>query len=320
MVWRKERGTTGKGKGSIKIETKKESITLKEAEFYLGITVDETLLLMLGEKEIGRCGITKLEDKKEIYLEWIEIYEKFQGKHYLRPALLAISDYYHVDTLILDANDELVGIYEHLGATKTSYDDFREMYSLSLSAETLRNAKITPLFNGDKSKERAGVSGYDKSKKLVEIHMGQGNCYLPVEDNIWHEYQLVDKDGEIIVESSCFENINKAKEAAYRQYPGVEFDIIDLTEKWYVELASSYTKRIKELHPAFKVSNIILDMSELYLSRSPEDWYTFIPFEYKGVKWVYRETAGGDWIEKITGKEKVKTEGMNYVKGGRRGR
>lgn len=152
----------------------------------------------------------------------------------------------------------------------------------------------------------------DKKKKMVSLIKEIGFCYLPDNDEM-HEYQLVNKNGDVLFESSCFESREKAILSAKKIFPGVDFEVIDLTEKWYIKLAEAYRTRIKNLHPSFKETNIILDMSKLYYSRTPNDWYTFIPFEYNGTQWNYRETASGEWIEKSARDKEVEKKITNSM-------
>lgn len=123
-----------------------------------------------------------------------------------------------------------------------------------------------------------------------------GKCTFPVsyEDDM-HEFALCDGQGKLL-HTGYFVNIDIARQSAERNFPGNDYLVKDLTEEWYIEIANYYCRRIKKLHPSFKISLIELDLSKMYYSRSLNDWYTFIPFSYKGVAWDYRETASEDWI------------------------
>lgn len=112
-----------------------------------------------------------------------------------------------------------------------------------------------------------------------------------------HEFGII-VNGKC-VDSSYFASYQDAitKAALQIDYPYDE--IIDLTKKWYVDVATKYIQRIKKIHPSFKITSLKLDMTRLYYSRTAKDWYTYIPFQYKGTKWAYRENAKEDWIEKM---------------------
>lgn len=266
-------------------------ISIKEKDIYFGITVDNSFSLIMNGHEIGEGGVSKTNTSNEIYLEWIELFSDYQEKHLLRPALLAISDYFQSSSFVLEANEMNVDKYIHLGAEKVSYDDFREMHSLKLSVDSLRKDMQNRMIKNESDKE--------SSKKLVRLTDEIGYCYLPNNDES-HEYQLLNKKGEAMCDPSYFESKEKAILAAQKEYPGEAFSVIDLTEKWFIQQAENYRSHIKKLHPSFKKTSIILDMSEFLYSRSPNDWYTFIPFEHNGSQWNYRETASKEWIEKST--------------------
>lgn len=135
-------------------------------------------------------------------------------------------------------------------------------------------------------------------KKQICYPQGVGTLIVPIssEENM-HEFGLFDIAGNL-VKSSYFKDLDRAVLRAKEEYPSDAYTVKDLTEKWYIETALRYRKRIRQLHPSFRTSSIILDLSKMYYGRNPDNWYTFIPFTYKGVQWEYRESAGGDWIQK----------------------
>ena len=132
-----------------------------------------------------------------------------------------------------------------------------------------------------------------------------GICIVPVasEDDL-HEYSL-EKDGGRIT-TGMFSSMERAKKMVKEDYPNLEgYEVRDITEEWYVTKAFLYRNRIKELHPSFKKSDIILDVSRMIYSRSFNNWHTYIPFTYKGQEWKYIENAGGDGIEKVPCKKQA---------------
>lgn len=135
-------------------------------------------------------------------------------------------------------------------------------------------------------------------KKVVYFPDALGLCIVPVcSEEQMHEFGLFDEVGKRL-RTGYFCSMERALERKQEEFPGSNYSVKDLDEEWYVEKAQQYRGRIKELHPAFRKSEIILDMSELYYGRTPENWYTYIPFFYNGQRWVYRESAREDWIEK----------------------
>lgn len=128
-----------------------------------------------------------------------------------------------------------------------------------------------------------------------------GFCIVPeASADELHEYGLF-KDG-LRIDSGMFCSMERAKERLTDFYFETELEaceLRDLDEEWYVSTAIRYRDRIKELKPSLKKSNIILDMSRIIYNRRPENWYTYIPFSHNGQEWEYRETAGGDWVEKV---------------------
>lgn len=125
-----------------------------------------------------------------------------------------------------------------------------------------------------------------------------GYCIVPAdtEDKFepLHYFGLYDEDGNKLAEKP-FGSLNIAQERAKANFPDREYFVSDLTEEWYVLMAQEYRVRIKGLKPSFKLSSIVLDMSRLCYSRSPDNWYTVIPFQYNGVCWVYHESASTEW-------------------------
>ena len=139
-----------------------------------------------------------------------------------------------------------------------------------------------------------------EKKKVFYKDQCPGYCYVPVSsEEDMHEFGLYDEKGTE-VSTGYFANAETVMEKAVAYY-GCDkvFTVKDLTEEEYLAIALSHRNFIKKLHPSFKKSNIILDMTEKYISRCPEDWYTFIPFEYNGEKWCIRETAGTEWVERV---------------------
>lgn len=107
----------------------------REKQF--GISVDVAFDIKIDGLIIGEGGISKMTKNNTIYLEWIELYENFRGKCYLRKILQSISKCFHVNILVLESSAEYRNIYEHLGAVQVGYDDFREIWEYHLSADVL---------------------------------------------------------------------------------------------------------------------------------------------------------------------------------------
>lgn len=128
-----------------------------------------------------------------------------------------------------------------------------------------------------------------------------GKCIIPSceEDSELHEFGLYDENNNQ-VKTAHFTSLEIAVSKAQESFPEENYTVKDLTEEWYVKKALEYRMRIKKIHPSFKITNIVLDMSQLYYKRSPENWYTFIPFTYNGQTWNYRETASEEWIHKAS--------------------
>lgn len=113
-------------------------ISLKEADYNFGIRVDKTYSIMLSGKEIGKCAITEMVNDEETRLEWLEFDLEYRGKSLLRPTLLAIGEHLNVKNIFLEASESNVGLYEHLGGSKTYYDKNREIQEFKLSVNDLK--------------------------------------------------------------------------------------------------------------------------------------------------------------------------------------
>lgn len=134
--------------------------------------------------------------------------------------------------------------------------------------------------------------------KIIEFSGIPGKCVVPVcteEDR--HEFGLFDEDGKQVM-TSMFCSMDYAVQRAKEEFPDEDYTVRDLTEEWYISTAIRYRRRIKIIHPSFKLTKLVLDMSRMYYSRQPNDWYTCIPFEYGGNSWVYRETASEGWVHR----------------------
>ncbi len=111
-----------------------------------------------------------------------------------------------------------------------------------------------------------------------------------------HCFGLYDESGKKLT-TAYFPSYKIAVQRAKEEYAGKIFTVEDLDNKWLIETAGRYRVRIKQLHKSFKSAMLIMDMTNLYYSRTPENWYTVIPFTYKGKRYVYRENVKEDWIE-----------------------
>ncbi len=142
---------------------------------------------------------------------------------------------------------------------------------------------------------------YEKdSRKVVPVPGTMALCILRKRYDGFHDFQLLKKTGEVVVESSCFGSMEKAAEAAERDFPGVDYEIVDLTEKFYLGLAAGYLKRIKKLKPSFRKSAVLFDFRTIVYDRSINGWYTYFRFYHNGKEYEYRESSPGcDGIELV---------------------
>lgn len=116
-----------------------ENISLTEAssdEFDIGITVDHSFKLMSANKYIGHAHTNVLLDEN-ISLEWVEVDPAYRGKGYFRSVLLAIMNHFGKDKLVLEASEDPLEMYIHLGAVKKGYDDIREMTEMEICRNVL---------------------------------------------------------------------------------------------------------------------------------------------------------------------------------------
>lgn len=112
--------------------------TLIETPIDFGLTPDYTFLIYKDEEEIGQGGYSDNFDGEDSFLEWIELYPKFQNQSLFRPVLLALFEHFSIDTLVFDSAADKVNKYLHLGAEKTTYDNFREMQRMVLHIDALK--------------------------------------------------------------------------------------------------------------------------------------------------------------------------------------
>lgn len=113
-------------------------IEIKIDDICFGYAMDETFYLMKDGEVIGKGGMSRCDSCEKIFLEWIELEPAHQGQHLLRPALLAICDYYHATSLVFEADDVNTVKYKHLGAVEIAYYEFRQMHGLRLTVDSLK--------------------------------------------------------------------------------------------------------------------------------------------------------------------------------------
>ena len=147
--------------------------------------------------------------------------------------------------------------------------------------------------------------------KISAFPDGLGKCILPVSsEDDKHLFGLFDKDDNEI-ETGYFRSIERALEKLPEEYKGKGYILKDLDEEWLLNKGMEIRDRIKQLCPSVKKSGLTLNLSELYCNHAdPNVMYTFVPFEYKGTVWHYREHAGEDWVEKYKVKE---TKGLDSL-------
>lgn len=111
----------------------------------------------------------------------------------------------------------------------------------------------------------------------------------------YHYFDLLDEQGNIIMENP-FCGYERAAACVKEEFPDCNYTVKDITREWYIDLAVRYVKYIRRLKPSFKKSGIIMDMTGLYFSRNPDSWGTYIPFQYRGKRYVYAETASEEFV------------------------
>ena len=136
-----------------------------------------------------------------------------------------------------------------------------------------------------------------ESKKIMDDGIGKVIVPLPTGEEL-HLFGLYDANGTKIDEG-YFSNEEIALEKAKAIYNCQDLIIKDLDIDFYLELAKMYRKRIKVLNRTFKASMLVLDFTKWFRSKTPNCYYTYLGFNYKGVEWIFREDASGDWINKV---------------------
>lgn len=136
-----------------------------------------------------------------------------------------------------------------------------------------------------------------ENKKIMNDGIGKVIIPLPSEDER-HLFGLYDANGTKINED-YFANGEIALEKAKKVYNCQDLTVKDLDIEHYLELSKMYRKRIKVLNRNFKVSMLVLDFTKWFRSKTPDCYYTYLGFSYKGVEWIFREDASGDWINKV---------------------
>ena len=113
-------------------------------DIFLGIKVDCAFDIRIDGKLAGYGGVSETDNEGEIYLEYVELYIPFKGRHLYRDVLLTIAEYFHANVFVLESSVENRSIYEHFGAEEVYPPDYvREMWSYRLPTERLQEAERT---------------------------------------------------------------------------------------------------------------------------------------------------------------------------------
>lgn len=102
----------------------------------LGIQVDFSFKIYADDTEIGHIHISIL-DGDAIYLEWVQIYPKYQGKRYFRHVLVALMDYFGNEVVYFEAPEERMDMYLHLGAEVIAPHSLWRNTAMKLKRKTL---------------------------------------------------------------------------------------------------------------------------------------------------------------------------------------
>lgn len=114
----------------------------------------------------------------------------------------------------------------------------------------------------------------------------------------YHYFGLVDEQGKMVMEN-LFCGYERAATCANEEFPDCNYTVKDMTREWYIDFAVRYFKDIRRLKPFFKKSGIIMDMTGVYYSRNPDSRGTYIPFQYRGKRYVYAETVSEEFVYKV---------------------
>ena len=134
------------------------------------------------------------------------------------------------------------------------------------------------------------------SKKIMDDGIGKVIVPLP-EENELHLFGLYINGMKI--DEGYFSSEKNALEKVEEVYKCQDFKVKNLDIDYYLELSKMYRKRIKGLKRTFKGTHLVLDFTKWFRSKTPNCYYTYLGFSYKGVDWIYREDASGEWIDKV---------------------
>ncbi len=105
-------------------------------EHYIGLYWEEVYAIKLKAKYIGFFYLIYGEDYSDygdhdcIYIQWAELHKEYRGKGYFTKAIDCLKTYFRdkgKSFITFECNDDLLEMYQHLGAKRLSYDEFREM-------------------------------------------------------------------------------------------------------------------------------------------------------------------------------------------------
>lgn len=104
-------------------------------KYYIGINFDMVFDIFHGNENIGCIYVSDYGNAK--FIEWAVIYPDFSGKGFYRDVLLKLMEVLDVEFLSMESSDSYLAMYQHFGAELESYDEDREMTSLTIRKEVL---------------------------------------------------------------------------------------------------------------------------------------------------------------------------------------
>jgi len=144
-------------------------------EFNLGFHPQYSFYVLNGDVRIGHVHVSEMKDG--YFVEWIMFHTAERKKGFLRKALLAVMDHFHVNKLRLESDVLHKAMYVHLGAVEVDYDSVRAVSSLLLMRVALTKTYRTKTEMIDYFKKLAYAFEVEAHRTGNKVAKGKAEAY-----------------------------------------------------------------------------------------------------------------------------------------------
>lgn len=100
-------------------------------EYNIGLEVEHIFRIISKEIHIGYIGTNTIDDCS-LFIEWVEIFEEYRKKSFLRKIIKELILLFDVKNIRLECDKDYLQMYKHIGCKELEYDDFRGMFLMEI--------------------------------------------------------------------------------------------------------------------------------------------------------------------------------------------